>query len=212
MVLDHVADRAGLLVEAPRPCDAEALGHGDLHAIDVVAVPDRLQERIGEAEIEQVLHRLLAEIVVDAEDRVLGEDRRAASRLSARAEAVAPERLLDDDAGVAARSRSAECSTTVANRLGRNRQIVQSAAARRRARLRSAVEGRGVAVVAVDVAQQRDELGERLLGRAAAVLSMLSRARARSWSRFQPDFATPITGTSRWPRRAIAWSAGKIFL
>src|SRR5262249_24118299 len=31
-------------------------------------------------------------------------------------------------------------------------------------------------------------------------------------SRFQPAFATPTTGTIRWPRRTMAWSAGKIFL
>src|SRR5262249_48828850 len=42
--------------------------------------------------------------------------------------------------------------------------------------------------------------------------STLSRARALSWSRFQPALATPITGTFRWPRRAIPCSAGKIFL
>ena len=55
--------------------DAEALGHRDLHALDVVAVPDRLEERVGETEVHQVLHRLLAEVVVDAEDRRLREDR-----------------------------------------------------------------------------------------------------------------------------------------
>ena len=58
----------------PRPFDAEALGHRDLHVLDVVAVPDRLEERVGEAEVEDVLHRLLAEVVVDAEDALLGED------------------------------------------------------------------------------------------------------------------------------------------
>src|SRR5262249_20425715 len=42
--------------------------------------------------------------------------------------------------------------------------------------------------------------------------STLSRARALSWSRFQPALATPITGTLRWPRRTIPCSAGKIFL
>ena len=36
-------------------------------------VPQRLVERVGEAQRHQVLHRLLAEIVVDAEDLVLAE-------------------------------------------------------------------------------------------------------------------------------------------
>src|SRR3546814_13141359 len=38
-------------------------------------VPQRLEERVGEAQRHDVLHRLLAEIVVDAEDLVLLEDR-----------------------------------------------------------------------------------------------------------------------------------------
>src|SRR5262245_8037018 len=42
--------------------------------------------------------------------------------------------------------------------------------------------------------------------------SRLSFTRARNCSTFQPAFATPRTGTSRWPRFAIACSAGKIFL
>jgi hypothetical protein len=42
--------------------------------------------------------------------------------------------------------------------------------------------------------------------------SMLLRARSRSWSTFQPDLATPMTGTSSVPRRTMLWSVGKIFL
>jgi hypothetical protein len=74
MVLHHVADAADLIIELASPLHAEILGHGDLHALDIVAVPDRLQESIGEPEIKQVLDRFLAEIVVDAEDGFLIED------------------------------------------------------------------------------------------------------------------------------------------
>ena len=70
VILEHVADGAGLLVEPAAPSDAERLGHGDLHAFDVVAVPDRFEERVRESEQQQVLHRLLAEVVVDPEDLV----------------------------------------------------------------------------------------------------------------------------------------------
>ena len=79
VILDHVANRAGLLVELAAPLDAEVLGHRDLDAGDVVAVPDRLEERVREAEIQQVLHRLLAQVMVDAEDRALVENLDAAS-------------------------------------------------------------------------------------------------------------------------------------
>ncbi len=39
----------------------------------MVAIPDRLEHRIGEARVEQVLYRLLAEEVVDAEDILFRE-------------------------------------------------------------------------------------------------------------------------------------------
>ena len=97
MVLDHVPDRAGLLVEGAARPHVERLGHRDLDARHVIAIPDRLEERVGEAEVEQVLDRLLAEVVVDAEDRRLGEhlvDRRVQCP---RRREVASERLLEDD-------------------------------------------------------------------------------------------------------------------
>ena len=67
VVLDHVAQRAGTVVVAAAVLDAEGLGHGDLHVVDVLRVPQRLEQRVGEAQRQQVLHRLLAEVVVDAE-------------------------------------------------------------------------------------------------------------------------------------------------
>jgi hypothetical protein len=63
-------------------------------------VPQRLVERVGEAQRHQVLHRLLAEIVVDAEDLLFAEypaDR--VIELQCRRE-VAADRLLHDDAGL----------------------------------------------------------------------------------------------------------------
>src|SRR3546814_3717430 len=37
-------------------------------------LPQRFEEGVGEAEIQQVLHSLLAQVMVDAEDRRLVED------------------------------------------------------------------------------------------------------------------------------------------
>ena len=73
MILDHVADGARLIVKGAAALDAEVFRHGDLHALDMVAVPERLQERIGEAEEEHVMHRPLPQVMVDAEDRRLVE-------------------------------------------------------------------------------------------------------------------------------------------
>ena len=43
--------------------------------VDAVGVPERLEERVGEAGHQQVLHALLAEVVVDPEDLLLLEHR-----------------------------------------------------------------------------------------------------------------------------------------
>ena len=73
MILDHVAHRAGFFIVAAASFDAERLGDGDLHMIDVRVVPQRLQQDVGETQRHEVLHRLLAEIVIDAEDIALEE-------------------------------------------------------------------------------------------------------------------------------------------
>ena len=100
MVLQHVAHGARAVVVGAAPFHAERLGDDDLHVVDVAAVPDGLEEAVGEAQEEQVLHRLLAEVVVDAEDLGLVEDRRAGSRSSARAESRSrPNGFSIDDAG-----------------------------------------------------------------------------------------------------------------
>ena len=104
MILDDVADGARLVVEGAPALDAEVLGHGDLHALDVIAIPERLQEGVGEAEEEHVVDRPLAEVVIDAEDRRLVEGaEQDAVELLRRGEVVA-EGLLDDDAGAVRRS------------------------------------------------------------------------------------------------------------
>ncbi len=98
VVLDDVACRADAVVVARAAADADVLGHRDLHVVDVVGVPDRLVQLVGEAQREDVLHRLLAEVVVDAEDRVGREgDLERGVQLTRRLQ-IAAERLLDDDA------------------------------------------------------------------------------------------------------------------
>ena len=107
MVLDHVANGAGLIVESAASLHAEFFRHGDLHAFDVVSIPERLHERVGEPENDHVVHRPLAKIVVNAKDCGLGEDcMQDAVELLGRGEVIA-EGLLDNDASalVAARFR-----------------------------------------------------------------------------------------------------------
>ena len=98
VVLDDVTGGADAVVVAGAAADADVLGHGDLHVVDEGPVPDRLEHRVGEAERQDVLDGLLAEVVVDAEDLVRGEDLfddrvEVLGRLQ-----VVAERLLDDRA------------------------------------------------------------------------------------------------------------------
>ena len=95
----HVAIGAGLLIERGAPAKPERLGHVDLHVVDEVAVPDRLEQPVGEAEGQNVLRRLLAEEVVDAKDLVLGEHLVQPGIQQHRAGQVGAERLLHDDPG-----------------------------------------------------------------------------------------------------------------
>ena len=75
MVLHDIAQGADLVVERSAVLDPEAFGHRDLDGFDVLTPPQRLQPRIGEAHVDDVLHRLLAQVVVDAQDLVFPQDR-----------------------------------------------------------------------------------------------------------------------------------------
>ena len=87
-----------LVVVAGPALDADRLGRGDLHVVDVVPVPDRLEQDIGEAEGEDVLNRFLPEVVIDAIDLPLGERVRHLLDQLAGGLEVVTERFFDDDA------------------------------------------------------------------------------------------------------------------
>ena len=104
---DHVAEGARFLVEAAAHLDRERLGDVDLDVVDVVAVPDRLEHAVGEAQRQQVLDRLAAEVVVDPVDAALVEDRvQLRVQLAGRVE-VGAERLLGDHPGALRRGPAA---------------------------------------------------------------------------------------------------------
>ena len=100
-VIDHdVSERPDRIVEVAAVGDAEVLGHGDLHAVDVVAVPHGLEHRVREAQVEDLLEAHLAEVVVDPEDlRLVDVLVQVGGERPSRIEVVA-ERLLDDDPAV----------------------------------------------------------------------------------------------------------------
>ena len=123
VVLHDVPQAADAVVERAAALDAERLGHRHLHALDVIAVPDRLEQRVREAEHHQVLHGLLAEEVVDAVDRVLGEVLVQERVELDRAGEVAPERLLDDDPAAARDADPGQSLGDVVEQEGRDGEV-----------------------------------------------------------------------------------------
>ena len=73
MILKHVAEDTGRVIEAGPMADVDGFGHRDLDVVDVIAVPQWLENGISETEEQDVLRRFLAEIVVDPVDLTLIE-------------------------------------------------------------------------------------------------------------------------------------------
>src|SRR5512140_1531997 len=73
MVLHHVAQRAGIVIEGAAHFDTQVFRDGDLDVADGFAPPQRLEQGVAEAQREQVLDRGLAQVVVDPEDLFLTE-------------------------------------------------------------------------------------------------------------------------------------------
>ena len=75
MILDNIAGCADSVIVARATTDANVFGHGDLHVIYVIGVPQWLKKLIRKPERKNVLHGLFAKVVVDSEDRVCRKNR-----------------------------------------------------------------------------------------------------------------------------------------
>ncbi len=100
MVLHHVAQGAVFVIIGPAVADADRFSDRDLHMVDGQIVPQRLEDGVAEAQGDQVLDRLLAEIVVDAEHLSLVKGVGHGVVDGAEALQIAPDRLLQHDAVV----------------------------------------------------------------------------------------------------------------
>jgi len=65
-----------MIVVAATIQHGDAFCHRYLHAVDVVAVPHRLENRVGEPENQQILDHLFAQVMVDPVDLALVENLR----------------------------------------------------------------------------------------------------------------------------------------
>ena len=90
------AQRAGFLVIRAAAFHADRFRGGDLHMVDIAAVPERLEDAVAEAEGQDVLHGFLAQVMVDTIDVGFGEDFVQLIAQLARARQVVAERLFDD--------------------------------------------------------------------------------------------------------------------
>src|SRR5260370_39862 len=71
---NEVAGRARRFIKTAAALDTERFRRGDLDVIDVIAVPKRLEDAVAKAQHEQVLHGVLAEVVIDAVDLLFVEN------------------------------------------------------------------------------------------------------------------------------------------
>ena len=73
MALNHVAKGAGSVVVAGPALQCQVLVKDDLHLLNVVPVPYRLQEPVGETQPQDVQYRGFAQEMVHSVDVVLGD-------------------------------------------------------------------------------------------------------------------------------------------
>src|SRR5258707_910173 len=66
MVLENIAQGAGLVVVVATRAHANCFRHGNLNMVDILMVPHWLKDGIGKAEHGDILYRFLAKIVINA--------------------------------------------------------------------------------------------------------------------------------------------------
>jgi hypothetical protein len=121
----HVFERPDRLVELGAVLDGESLRDVDLDVVDELAVPDRLEQAVGEPEGKDVLGGFFAEEVIDPEDLLFVEPLVDGLVEIARALQVDTERLFHDDAGVRRKVRLVQGVHHRQHRLGRDAEVMQ---------------------------------------------------------------------------------------
>src|SRR6185312_13643312 len=132
MVLYHVAKRAGFLVVCSATFDADRLGRRDLHVVYIAAIPERFKDSIAEPERQDILNRLLAEVVIDAIDVFFRENFVSLLVQFVRACQIVPKRLLDNNAAPALSAIHGVFSELLNHNLviaGLSRKIIQNVVA-----------------------------------------------------------------------------------
>ena len=66
MVLEHIPQRSSLFIVAAPVFHAQRFRRRNLNVVNVAPVPNGFNNRVGEPERHDILHRLFAEIMVNA--------------------------------------------------------------------------------------------------------------------------------------------------
>src|ERR1700686_2027603 len=127
VVFDHVADRPGVVVELPPPLDPELFCHCNLHTLDVIPVPDRLQKAVGEAKEQKIEDRLFTEVVVDTKDSRFRKHGMKSSIQLLRRGKIMSKGLFDNDSRIFHAVRLCERLDNICKKTWRNRQIMRRA-------------------------------------------------------------------------------------
>ncbi len=100
MILDHIAQCAGMVVVLAPMLHPDLFGDGDLHMVDVVPVPYGLEEEVGKTKGQYVLDRLFAQVMVNTIDLGLVQKFSQGAVEGLGRVKVPPERLLHYDPAV----------------------------------------------------------------------------------------------------------------
>src|SRR5882724_7527561 len=73
VVLHNIAYRTHAVIECAASLNTKLLRHRDLHALDVLTVPDRLKKRIRKTKEDEILYRIFPKIMIDAKDILLNK-------------------------------------------------------------------------------------------------------------------------------------------
>ena len=160
VVLQHVPDGTGPVVEPAAVRDVERLGHGDLDVLHVGPVEQRLDHRVGEADEQHVLQRVEGQPVVDPEDGLFREVLVHGVVELPRAGQVDAERLLHHHPRVLRAACAGDSLRDPPEQLGRHLHVVQDFLARTDL-IRHGLVGGLVAEIPVHVAQQPEHLRRR---------------------------------------------------
>src|SRR5215471_309998 len=96
MVRHHVAQCPDLFVEATAALDTYSFSRCDLDVVDMVAVPERLEDAIGKAQHQNILDRFFAKEVVDPIDLVFRQHLEDLCIESLRRRKIVSEGLFND--------------------------------------------------------------------------------------------------------------------